>query len=495
MGIAESSRFSTTMVNRGHEALAYRLEADAHASLTELLQFYNPIGGPVRQIYSFLGPPARLHSNVATVAACNIDRIIRGLVGVPSLEPGATDALTSGGKGFSLFDMFASSLGEGVERVVGALAAFVDDNQRTMGTYRELTSQGMNCLSPDECPLFSDEQYAQPDFYYDRFSEDSHLQWILGRRLVSGEDVWVPAQLVELIHMMEPDEALIGYAASGGLSCHIDRDRAIAHAATEMVERDALNLRWYLRLPPEEVVFDREPRDPRLRVLVDDIQSRAGRVRVLYHSLDFPEIPVFTAVETSDWFEEFSWGCGLGAALDVEASLISAIGEFGQSDAMIGPALLAPARPMSVMVRSEFDLGPDAPLEHMTNYVKAIGYYGHRESRSKLDWYLNNTLPINFSELAGSPTNVAVKPASETQQVRDIFEAHGIDPIVIDFTHPDLQQLVLIKVFIPQLTQPFLQSRPMFGHPRFAEVAAKYGVATTADGGVTLKAEPPLPYP
>lgn len=488
VSLPTKSRFASTFVNRGYEALPYQLDVEGYESLRELLAYYNQVGGPVRQVHTQLAPPARLHSNVANTAVADLDRLLRGLTGIASLDSGANDALAAGGKGFALSDMFLTSIGEGIERVVGALARFVDSNDRVTGTYRELTAGGTPCLAPENCPLFSDDQYGISDFAYDRFTEDSVLSWVEARRLISGERVYVPAQLVELFHLADDDEAQIGYAQSGGLSCHISRERAICHAATEIVERDQVNLRWYLRIPPEEVIFDREPRDSRLRLLLDDLQARPAKVRVLYHSLDIPEVPVLTAIELSTWWNEFSWCCGLGAALDVEGALLSALSEFGQSDGMLGPTLISPGRAMPVMVRRAFDVAPDAPLETMTNYIQAIGYYGHRASREKLRWYLEENATIGFAALA----DAAPPPTSGADRVKEIFSQRGIDPIVVDFTPAGNAQLALVKVFIPELTQAFLPSRPMFGHPRFSAIAEKYADRV---GCRTPQAEPPLPYP
>ena len=67
------------------------------------------------------------------------------------------------------------------------------------------------------------------------------------------------------------------------------------------------------------------------------------------------------------------------------------------------------------------------------------------------------------------------------------LEANAIDPIIINYSHPDWNQLAIVKVFVPELTTPFLQSRPMLGHPRLASLRD----AVRLRGGGAL----PLPYP
>lgn len=66
------------------------------------------------------------------------------------------------------------------------------------------------------------------------------------------------------------------------------------------------------------------------------------------------------------------------------------------------------------------------------------------------------------------------------------LQGHGIDPIVLDYSHPDWRQLSVIKLYVPELTTPFLQSRPMLGHHRLAELR---GSVVDASGSAL-----PLPY-
>jgi hypothetical protein len=64
---------------------------------------------------------------------------------------------------------------------------------------------------------------------------------------------------------------------------------------------------------------------------------------------------------------------------------------------------------------------------------------------------------------------------------------HGIDPIVLDYSHPQWRRLSIVKVWIPEVTTPFLQSRPMLGHPLLRNL--REGLVQP-NGWVM-----PLPYP
>ena len=386
--------------------------------------------------------------------------------------------------------MLASSLGEGVERVVGAMAHFMGRAEQQIGSFDELTRRGLRCLAPEDVPLFSERQYNQPDFIYDRFTRQAPVAWIEGRRLISGESIWVPSQLVEMLHLVHGGEAIVGYAASGGLSCHVSSDLAIFHGITELIERDAINLRWYLRIPPDEIVFDRTPEDGRLAGLNRDLQGLPGRQRYFYHSLDIPEVPVVTVIELDPWLSSLSYSAGGGVDTDAEIAILKALTEFGQTERTLRMSVLAPDRAVSAAVERMFTVSEDTTADEIALFIQVIGFYGYRQNRTKLDWYLRDNPPKPLSELAhdGGRTTRA-----RLTSLLDVLSRLGIDPIVFDFTPPHLTSLALMKVFIPELTQPFLQSKPMLGHPRFGAVADRYG--RPLRDGTEVHCVDPLPYP
>jgi ribosomal protein S12 methylthiotransferase accessory factor len=478
-------------VNRGYEALAYQTNSASRASIEDMISLYNATGGPVRKVASYLGPGGGFHVNVGHCAHYELDHVIQKMTGMPSLDTGARNTLFGGGKGYSLNDMMLSSLGEGVERALGALAYFLGRAEPIFGTRRELVGKGYSCLSPEECPLFAPEQYETPGFMYERFTNDVMLGWLKGERLISGDEVWVPAQLVELLHLGPPSEGSVGYSQSGGLSCHIDRDHALFHGITELFERDAVNLRWYLKIPPDEIDLDQTPVDPETAALIADLQGQPGRMRYLHHSLDIPEIPVITAIRLDPWLRSFSYSAGGGVDTDSETSLLKALTEFGQSERTIRMAVLSPQRAVSGAVDEMFGVEADAPLDRLTLFVQVIGYYGHPANHHKLDWYLDHNPALALSAMPHVDPSTSM--SQRLTDLKTVLERHEIDPIIFDFSPPDTDQLVLFKAYIPEITQPFLQSRPMLGHPRFATVAASHG------GNDNLEYQDlnpdPLPYP
>ncbi|MGH8883985.1 MAG: YcaO-like family protein [Egibacteraceae bacterium] len=481
----------STFINARSEVLAYRLDEETHAAVAELLALYNPLGGPVRKLVTYFGAAGGLPVHVGHTEYYDIDYVLQRVTGASSLDTHMQGTLFAGGKGFNLNDMFVSSLGETVERLLGALYYYSSGTEHRYGTYKDFTRQGVRCLSPEELPLFAPEQYADCDFLFEPFTETSLLGWVAGKRLFSGEEVVVPAQLVELVYPRRPDEAVIGYSSSGGLSSHTSRTRALFHGITELIERDAINLRWYTGVPLTRITVDRPAATPELRRLLESTENLPGEITLYSHSIDIPEVPVVTAIEIDPWLNRYAYHSGGGADIDIDTAALKALTEFGQIERAIRHSLLAPERAFSQSVSELFDMAPDDPVSKIDLFHKVVSYYGYKQNAKKLDWYLNGGEEVPLSAL---PRSQATTIEGKFKELCAVLRRHRLDPIVFDLTPPGMKHVQLIKVFIAELTQPFLQSLPIFGHPRFATTAQAIGRRERAMTYDELLNDP-LPFP
>ena len=121
------------------------------------------------------------------------------------------------------------------------------------------------------------------------------LRWYPGRRLSSGEQVWVPAALVD--DPADPADDHNGWFDSGpsGAAAGPDLERATARALLEIIERDAFMVAWEreLRLPlidPDRLLPNGSAalpgaRDARRRLTVLRTQLTAAGLQVLLASL------------------------------------------------------------------------------------------------------------------------------------------------------------------------------------------------------------------
>lgn len=481
----------STLINARTEVLPYRLGPTTHGAVEESVASYSPLSGPVRKVITYFPATGALPVHVGHCEYFDLDYILQRMVGSSSLNTGVSKTLFAGGKAHDLPGMFLSSVGETVERVLASLSYFDQVGRRRYGSYQQLTAAGLPCLHPDDTPLFHPRQYEDAGLIFEPFTPDSFLGWVEGFRLRSGERVWVPAQLVELVYTRRPDEAMIGYAVSGGLSSHASRTLALVHGITELIERDAVNLHWYCRIPPRRIVLDRPSTIPAVNRLLRTSRSLPGDIDFYLHCIDYPEVPVVTAIEVDPWLTRYSYFSGGGADLDIDSALLRALNEFGQSERTTRLALLSPGRSFAVAVGRLFEMAPDDPVEKIDLFFKVVSFYGYRQNVGKLDWYRFDGDDVSLSTL---PEAGELSPEDKLDRLLGILADRGIDPICFELTAEAERRLSLLKVFIPELTQPFVQSIPLFGHPRFAEAPRMLGLRDHPMPYELLLSDP-LPYP
>lgn len=466
------------------------VEGSDFVALRDMLRHVSPDVGPILRVSSFIGAGEAAGGGYAGHAELyDLDGILRDTYGQPSIEPGVNDTLFGGGKGTALPGAMLSTIGEAIERAVAALVGCSPHlpSQRIIGSYNDMTTEGRPAIDPDATQMFSDAQYDVPGFLYERFTRDSVVQWVCGRRLICGDPIFVPAQFVDMVHIYDPDEALVGYPVSGGLSCHTSTTAATYHGLTEVIERDSINISWYTDNPPGRIVVDDDVRDV-LGGFADRLMLDHSQAMFLYHPSDVSSVATISAVGIQQWLSKRRYCAGGGADLVTRTALRKAASEFGQTRATLSQSIIAPGSAVGTSVRQLFDWAVDRPLAEMTLFFQAIGYYGLVQNEHLLAPYLGGP-DITLEEIRATAPELG-EESSVSERLEVLLaelQAKGIDPIVLDYSHPDWRRLSVIKVYVPELTTPFLQSRPMLGHKRLANLRDS---VVDASGSAL-----PLPYP
>jgi ribosomal protein S12 methylthiotransferase accessory factor len=467
------------------------MSTDEAEGVDDLLRFYNPYG-PIRRMITYFGVGGNLPLYSGHVYNYDYDYILRKTLGLSGFSAQLNRALYAGGKGSSLHGMFCSSLAESIERGLGMLSWFEQVGSVVYGSYRTLAAQGYSCVHPSALGLFAPQQYAEPDFPYAPFTEDSFIGWIEGRRLISGRPVWFPAQLAAIFYPpVNKAEEQVGYSSSGGLASHINEREAILHGILEVFERDAVNIHWYSRIPPKKVIIDREPEIDELRRLLELSTSFRAQPTFYLHPLDFPEIQVLTAIEYHDHFTRYKYYAGGGVSPDIEECLLSAVGEFGQAMVPLGISLAAPGWGLSHAMDRLFGVDEDVKQAELNVFIKILSYYGYKKNFERLRWYVDTEDSVRLSDLR----RVRLGSLQERwDYVIDTLRAHEMDPVVFDFTPSQFSTVKLMKVFITELSPPFLPSLPMLGNSRYYELGHELGIHADRLAYDDLNPDP-MPYP
>lgn len=460
------ANIQSSATNQQYMSLPYQTGRHESQGYEEINSYYYP-RGPIKRVLSYFRGSGGLAMYTGNCEFYEFDHIARDVLGRNSFESAIQRTIFGGGKGADLPAMMASSLGEVVERAMGSLVSFNYDNKLVYGTYKKMTDEGYQCLHPSKLPLFADEQYDKEGFEYERFTEDSFVGWIEGKRMLDGEEtIWVPAQIVMPFSMLHPNERMFCYATSGGLATHITKELAVYHGISEVLERDAVNVHWNTGRAPKIIEMDCLPKDKKIKKVLEHANTLVDEIKLYLHMTDIEGFFTVTAVGFVKGFNKYNYISGGGGGLTIEDAILSALGEFAQAEGSSRIILNCPQWAYSERVKELFFVEEDVPVEKFDIFYKVIGHYGYPSHAKKLEWYLAGSGTVKLSELMKAGN----KDKSKYDAMLDISRKHGLDPIFFDFTLPNLKTVRLTKVFSTKLTPPYLHSMPSYGVDRYYDL-------------------------
>lgn len=435
-----------------------------YKAYTELERYYGPYE-MFEKVSTFYRSCYELPSYIGKGVYNNIDYMIQKMNQDMGNDPALSKSLFGGGKGYTYSKLYISTLGEMFERIIGAFSYFVFKDKFIFGSYKELKDK-YNLMSPQDMQIFAKEQFTT-EFHYRDFTEDTKIRWVEGTKLLGGEKVYVPAQLVFIYYPMEiHGERKIGYATSGGLSLHDDRELALYHGITECIERDQINLRWYNHIPPEKINYEDFYDFSKYGKSIIAHEKKINKdVISYYHNMDIHEVPVVTSISFDEELDKFSFCAGGGSGDTVEDAIESAFREYGQSELNLRNLFYCPEWYSSKAMLDLFGF-EDFNLQNMTLFYEIVPYYGLKKNRHLLNWYFKGN-----NEDFHAHAKDFVDEKDYYQRMIQILEKHEINPIIFDLSPHDFHFIKLMKSFIPELTFAFLPNAPCLGNHRFYDVA------------------------
>jgi ribosomal protein S12 methylthiotransferase accessory factor len=456
-------QLQTTYVNERIQLLEGVYGSKRANELEGVSRLYNPSLGPVISLDIIRPEPLDVSVYSTHCHHVPLPSLLRDLM--VKASPNAS-LVPGGGKGLRPLGAALGGLGEISERLLAMLDVSTLLDRLEYTTYEELERRGVQALGPDDVPLFAPEQYATSGFKYRPFRSDSYVGWVRGRDLFTDEPVFVPAQLVLLYQRLNPLETPIGYATTSGFACHPSRHRALLHGLYEVMERDALNLRWYSRLAPPRVDVDFTG------VLAEHGDVRLARMstpymiepKVFLLSLDMP-IPILATIAFDRSRDERIFLGGSAGASACNAALVQALCELGQLQT-------------GFRFDDPFGRAPvyaDTPLSELEEFFDSPVYYGHADNVHRTYWFTASHEVLQWRDL---PNVTYDDEAAEYDAIVEWLRNEEFRVIVFDFIEAAGPGVALTKVFVPQLSHACPPGNPMLGHPRFTELPQRLGLAS-----------------
>jgi ribosomal protein S12 methylthiotransferase accessory factor len=405
--------------------------------------------------------------------------------------------LLSGG---SVFDDEAAArqaaLGEAVERYCGNYIGVLPMIQ---ASYCEIAASGERALDPESLVLFSDKQYADPDFPFVRFTHDLRVRWVLGRSLTRDEPVWLPASWVYINwHVGDfAQEPVTHFHQYAGIQAGPSLEFALASGIEEVIERDAMMTWWMnahplpaLHIPPDlAAIWQGEPTVQGQRAWIIYLENEfavpvmAGVVEHLPEQL----INIgFAARPDAVWAAKKSWA---------EALIL----QDGSRDLNQPDDVCATRQLLHMHAGSGDYLKPWRDDRHYIDSYRS-DFHDVVQLLAQQQICLDPRARAVFHSWVDVP---ATRPFAEAPQLpdrsvatyRNLVERHGYEIFYADLTTPDvaLCGMHVVRVMIPGLAPNFPAAFPALGRERIQRHAVKLGWRDTPRTEQELNYFP-LPY-
>jgi ribosomal protein S12 methylthiotransferase accessory factor len=408
--------------------------ASKHTVPDQWLPFLGPKLGMAKALYSVATDADDFDVHNVFPAVTSLGRLLGH---DQSLSPHA------GGAGLRLEEATNRAMGELVERY--AWFAY-EGSGCVVASFKELVERGCRPAPREYLSYFSPEQCDSKTFPFAQFTDGTQVPWISGVNLLDGSSTYVPKQLVSLTGGESSTETPpVFYPTSSGCALATSMEEAMAKGLLEAVERDAIMIRWYARLPP-----------PRLDIDPTELLPEAlrGGLEIRLHDLSLDgEIPVAGATCIERTGRPCFFLIGAAAAPDIWTAARKALLEVGQGRPFIKYLVEGSKAPSQDTLFGDFESN--------------LRFYAEPCNARYVEWFLQNNV---LSPRTVSPAAEVKNSRHKLMELLDRCQSMALTPIAFDLTTEEMVGAGLFgcKIFVPELVPLCVPSAPFLAHPRLA---------------------------
>lgn len=369
----------------------------------------------------------------------------------------------TGGRSHSFAESELTAILEGLERYCGMTPR--GKRTVTLDSFRNVAGQA---LDPFKVGVYSEEQYALPDFPFKPFEPDQMIEWVWGYSFSQERPILVPKQLAYYSWGYEDEfvkETSNGCALGGSL------EEAVLHGIFEVVERDSFLMTWYAKLPvPRLDPYSANDRE--LRLMLERMRAVVGYDVLLFNTTLENRIPSIWALAKNRKSSGPNLISAAGAHLDPVRAVKGAIHELSNSILMLQGKFEENLEECQAMFDDPFRV---LQLEDHSML------YGLPQAEERLQFLLDDRRPLRSFDEEFKRTIKHADLTDDLKGVLQTFRRLSLDVIVVDQTSPETLKngLYCVKVLIPgmlPMTFGYHLTR-LTGLERVSRVPAELGYA------------------
>ena len=355
-----------------------------------------------------------------------------------------------GGAGIDLHEAMERAFGEFIERY--CLMFYLEENPHIIevATYDKLVARGENVVSLDKVQMFSAHQYRSRRFPFQRPTKDTLLGWVKGFSLISGKEIFVPAQHVYLGYNRQHGEPLICPTTTSGAAAGASYESAILRATYELIERDAVMRAWYFKKVAQKLQIAQVDQKDELQLLIKRIKEKRFlySLLLLQSALSCVYAVLVCMINPENQYPKFIVGgsANLNPAESCYKALLEAVQGIPYAKMLALTYYDTKIDPMKI---ADFDLN--------------IVFYGKPENFDYVSFLLATGDSVNITTLKNNSHGEELK---DLRTVIGELRRENVETIVFDATLQNVKDVGyhVVKVYSPQLVPLSLPSYPFLGH-------------------------------
>jgi putative methanogenesis marker protein 1 len=315
--------------------------------------------------------------------------------------------------------------GRGLTELQSEIGAVAEGIERYCAEYqncdpnRILLSSINNIEKRKELLVYPKEFNLNP---HEEINKNEEIEWVTGINLLSGDNIWVPANAVFYPYKSKNAKAFMRYFTTG-LGFGNNYHEAIIHALCEVIERDAAALNLILRDKP--CVDTSTIKSQWVQSFIEKMKKISVDVIIRNITTKDINIPVFSVLlDDQELKHSMFISGGYGCHLEKEVALISALNEAASS--RIGTISGA---------REDLKKIKDGKLDN---------YYKFKE---KYHYWFNKNENISFDEI-NETINKSL--TDDLLLLLNHISKVGFDNIiVVDLSQKDKFPFPVVKLLVP----------------------------------------------